>query len=193
MDCRKVGALIRALRIEKCMTQLQLANAIHVSDKTISKWERGLGCPEASLLGSLSQALEVNLESMLLGDLGPNGADGGNMKRVKFYVCPNCGNILTATGDAELSCCGRKLTALVEKIAQGEHQLRVEPMDDEYYVTFPHEMSKTHYLNFIAYVGYDRMLLVRLYPEQGRELRIPQLRGGKLYFSCNKHGLFRNE
>lgn len=193
MDCQKVGELIRALRIEKCMTQLQLANAIHVSDKTISKWERGLGCPEVSLLGSLSQALEVNLESMLLGDLGPNGADGGNMKRVKFYVCPNCGNILTATGDAELSCCGRKLTALVEKMAQGEHQLRVEPMDDEYYVTFPHEMSKTHYLNFIAYVGYDRMLLVRLYPEQGSELRIPQLRGGKLYFSCNKHGLFRNE
>ena len=50
MDNEKVGALIRSLRRENRMTQLQLAEKLHISDRTVSKWERGLGCPEISLL-----------------------------------------------------------------------------------------------------------------------------------------------
>ena len=192
MEHHKIGKLIRAVRMEKGMTQRQLADAILVSDKTVSKWERGLGCPDVSLLGALSGALQVNIEKILLGELERNSMDGGNMKRVRFYVCPLCGNILTATGEGDVACCGRKLSALVAKPADEMHRLTVEPMEDEYYITFSHGMSKEHYLNFVAYAGYDRLLLVRLYPEQGGELRIPQLRGGKLYFGCNRHGLFVN-
>lgn len=193
MDCAKVGKLILSLRKEQGLTQKQLADRLNISDRTISKWERGLGCPDVSLLHELSDALDVNIEKILTGDLEPNNADGGNMKRIKFYVCPTCGNILTATGEAEVSCCGRKLTALIPKPSDKEHRLHIETVEDDYYITFTHAMEKSHYLNFMAYVSYDRFLLVRLYPEQGGEVRFPKLYGGKFYFGCSRHGLWVND
>ena len=193
MDSAKVGQLILKLRKEKNMTQREVAEAMHISDKTISKWERGLGCPDISLLPGLSRIFGVNIEKILVGDLAPNDMDGGNMKRIKFYVCPDCGNVLTATGNAEISCCGRRLTALTAAPAQGEHEVKVEAMEDEYYLTFTHEMRKEHYLSFAAAVTYDRVLLVKLYPEQNAELRIPQLRRSKLYYYCTQHGLMVTE
>ncbi len=42
MDCKKVGMLIRSLRLEQNMTQKQLAEKMNISDKAISKWERGV-------------------------------------------------------------------------------------------------------------------------------------------------------
>ena len=106
MDCNKVGKLILNLRKEKNMTQKEVADKLNISDKTISKWERGLGYPDISLLSKLSNIFDINIEKILIGDLQPNEVDGGNMKRIKFYVCPNCGNITTCTGQAEISCCG---------------------------------------------------------------------------------------
>lgn len=193
MDCNKVGKLIFGLRKEMGFTQRELANRMNISDRTISKWERGLGCPDVSLLHELSSILGVNVEKILLGDLEPNNVDGGNMKRIKFYTCPNCGNILTATGDAEISCCGRKLTALIPKPIDEEHRLSIEQVEDDYYVTSMHEMSKSHYVNFVAYLSFDRLLLIRLYPEQRCEVRFPRYYGGKILFSCNHHGLWVSE
>lgn len=192
MDCSKVGNLISGLRREKGLTQKQLADAMNISNKTISKWERGLGCPDVSLLGELSKALNVNMEALLQGDLEPNLADGGNMKKIKFYHCPVCQNIVTATGEAEVSCCGRKLIPLIAKPGDEAHHLNVEIIDEEFYITFSHEMSKSHYLNFVAYVTCDKMVFAKLYPEQGGEIRLPRLRGGKFYFGCNQHGLWIN-
>ncbi len=189
MDCGKVGGLILGLRKEKGMTQRQLADAMNISDKTVSKWERGLGCPDVSLLRELSGILGVNIEKILSGDLEPNDADRGNMKRIKFYVCPACGDTLTATGDADVSCCGRKLAPLKPRTADDAHRLTVERVEGDTYITFGHEMSKEHYIGFIAFVACDRMLLIRLYPEQGGEVRFPGMYGGKLYFYCNMHGL----
>jgi DNA-binding XRE family transcriptional regulator/desulfoferrodoxin (superoxide reductase-like protein) len=193
MDCSKVGKLLLELRKEKGMTQKNIADAMNISDKTISKWERGLGCPDVSLLNELSNILGVNIEKILLGDLDPNDADGGNMKRIKFYVCPNCGNVITGTGGGEMSCCGRKLEALIAKPENEEHKLTVEEMDGDYYITFEHEMSKAHYISFVAYVACDRVLMVKLYPEQSAAVRFPQMYGGKLYAYCNQHGLWRKE
>lgn len=190
MDCKKVGNLIYRLRKEKEMTQLQLAEAMHISDKTISKWERGLGCPDVSLLGELSEVLGVNIGKILLGDLRANRTDIGKMVNIKFYVCPTCGNIVTSTGDAEVSCCGRKLVALEARPAEEGHQLNIETVEDDYYITFSHEMKKEHYINFVCYVAVDRILLIRLYPEQSGEVRFPKLYGGKLYFCCSEHGLW---
>lgn len=190
MDYSKVGNLILKLRKEKAMTQKALAEAMHLSDKTISKWERGLGCPDVSLLGSLSQILGVNIEKILSGDLDPNDADGGNMKRIKFYVCPYCGNVLTSTGEADLACCGRKLAPLKAVQADEAHQPVIEEIEDDFYITFHHEMKKEHYLSFVAHVRDDRMVLVKLYPEQQAAVRIPRMRGGKLYFYCSQHGLY---
>lgn len=162
---------------------------MHISDKTISKWERGLGCPDVSLLGELSRLLDVNIERILSGELDPKDADGGNMKQIKFYVCPNCGTIMTSTGEAEISCCGRRLLPLTVKTVDEEHEVLIKEVEDDYYITFDHEMTKDHYISFVAYVSYDRVLLVKLYPEQSGELRIPRMRGGRLYVCCSRHGL----
>lgn len=193
MDCQKVGKLIWELRKEKGLTQKQLAQAVNISDKAISKWERGLGMPDVSLLHQVAEVLGVNVENLLSGNLTQNNPDGGNMKKLKFFVCPTCGNIATATGEGEFACCGRKLTALAAKPGDEAHNLNVEIIEDDYYITFTHEMTKAHYINFVAYVSWDRVLLVRLYPEQGGEVRFPRLHGGKLYFSCNQHGLWVNQ
>lgn len=59
MDCAEVGALIRALRLEKGLTQRALAEKIGVGDKAVSKWERGMGCPDVTLLPALAACLGV--------------------------------------------------------------------------------------------------------------------------------------
>lgn len=193
MDCTKIGKLILHLRKEKKLTQKQVADAMNISDKTISKWERGLGCPDISLLNELSNILGVNIEKILLGDLTPNEADGGNMKRIKFYVCPNCGNVINSTGEADISCCGRKLEALVPKVEDAAHQINITEIEDDYYITMQHEMNRMHYISFVAFVDCDRVFLVKMYPEQNAELRIPQMRRGQFYIYCSSHGLWVKE
>ncbi len=191
MDSKETGALILRLRMERNWTQRYMAEALHVSVQAVSKWERGLGCPDISLLPSLSELFGVSVERLLAGDLAPQDTEVGNMKRVKFYVCPDCGNILTATGGGELHCCGRKLEPLEARPADEDHAMTVQEIEEDWYITFPHPMRKEHFIRFAAYAATDRVLLVRLYPEQGSELRIPQLRGGgKLYLCCSRDGLF---
>jgi len=190
MDCRKIGNLIFSLRKEKGMTQRELAGAMNLSDRTISKWERGIGCPDVSLLRELSALLGVNIEKILSGELAPNDKDGGNMNKAKFYVCTTCGDVLFCTGNGEISCCGRKLAPLSASMEDESHSMLVEEIEDDYYVTLNHEMSKAHYISFVAYVAYDRVLLIKLYPEQNAEVRFPQMRGGKMYVYCNEHGLW---
>ncbi|MGN0106750.1 MAG: helix-turn-helix domain-containing protein [Hominilimicola sp.] len=190
MDLEKTGQLLCRLRKERGMTQKQVADRLNISAKTVSKWECGGGFPDVSVLRELSGLLGVNSEQILSGSMEKNEEENGNMKRIKFYVCPSCGSIMTASGEAEISCCGRKLTAIEPKACDEKHCLNVETVENDFYITFNHEMTKEHYLNFVAYVGVDRMMLVRLYPEQGGEVRFPQMYGGKLYFGCNKHGLF---
>lgn len=193
MEQQKTGRLIRQLRNEIGLTQQQLAEKIHVSDKTISKWECGQGFPDVSLLQDLADVLGVNSDKLLAGNLEPSPIRGGNMRKIKFYVCPECGNIITATVGADVSCCGRRLEPLEVHKPDAAHQLKFEEVEDEYYITFDHEMTKSHYLNFVAWVGIDRVMLVHLYPEQSGELRMPKFRNGCYYFGCNEHGLFRCE
>lgn len=106
-----------------------------------------------------------------------------------LYVCPDCGNVLTATAPAEVSCCGRKLSPLETKKADEEHQPQAEKIENDYYVVFNHPMTKAHYFSFAAWVTYDQVLLMRLYPEQAAELRFPQIKRGKLYVYCTRDGL----
>ena len=191
MNGKEMGTLISKLRKERNMTQKDVAECLCVSPQAVSKWERGIGCPDVSFLPALSELFGVAMERLLAGDLNPAVTDGGNMKRIKFYVCPDCGNILTATGGGELHCCGRKLEALKAKPVDEEHMAAVQAIEEDWYVTFSHPMEKGHYFRFAAYVTMDRVLLVRLYPEQGGEFRSPQIRGGgKLYLCCSRDGLF---
>ena len=68
MDCKKVGQLIKKKRLEKNMTQQELADKLHITDRAISKWERGLGAPDISLLQDLSNILELSISDVLSGE-----------------------------------------------------------------------------------------------------------------------------
>ena len=191
MDGKEMGALLSILRKEQNMTQKDVAERLSVSPQAVSKWERGNGCPDAGLLPGLSGLFGVSVERLLEGDLRRERTEVGNMKRIKFFVCPDCGNIMTATGGGEPHCCGRKLEALKAQRADEAHTAAVQEIEEDWYVTFAHPMEKGHFFRFAAYVTVDRVLMVRLYPEQGGEFRIPQIRGGgRLYLCCSRDGLF---
>lgn len=190
MDCKKIGKLILELRKDKNMTQKQLADLMNISDKTISKWERGLGCPDISLLPDLAQILGVNVDKILEGEINSNELVGGNMNKIKFYVCPQCNNLVTSTGEIDISCCGKKIEALSATKADDNHKLNIEPVEDELYVTSNHDMKKDHYISFVAYVKGDRVLIVKQYPEWNLQVRFRKQGHGKLYFYCVNHGLY---
>ena len=190
MNAEKTGALLRRLRLEKQMTQRQLAQLLCISEQAVSKWERGVGMPDVSFLPQLAEIFSVSTEKLLSGSLETNEPEGGNMKRLKFYVCPDCGHVMTAASAAELTCCGRRLQPLEVHEGDEAHTAQVELIEDDWYVTWRHPMEKDHFFRFAAYVGSERVLLVRLYPEQGGEVRIPRMSGGRLYLCCSRHGLF---
>lgn len=190
MDCEKTGRLIRSLRLERKLTQKEIADALGISNKTVSKWECGLGCPDLELWPELSVILGVDMGQLMEGEITRNRPDSGNISRVRFYVCPDCGNILFSTGAATIHCCGRRLEPL-KATEESIPDITVEEMDTDYYLTFDHPMTKEHYLAFAAYVKSDRITLHRLYPEQDVAVRFPVQRGGKLYVYCNQCGLMR--
>lgn len=68
MEQEKIGKFIAELRKKHTFTQLQLAEKLGVSDKTISRWETGKGMPEISILIPLCEILEVSIEELLLGE-----------------------------------------------------------------------------------------------------------------------------
>ena len=189
MDQIKTGELIRILRTQKGLTQKALAEAVGVGDKAVSKWERGLGCPDVSLLPELSRVLGVGLEALLSGALDANDQERGNMKKLKFYVCPDCGNFIAAATEAGVSCCGRTLHPLEPQ--KPEEPLSVEKIDDSWFVSSPHPMTKDHYVSFAALLTGDTLFLRRLYPEWDLQTRIPAFGHGILLWYCTQHGLFR--
>ncbi len=190
MDCAKIGRLIARLRKEKGLTQQSLAQALNLSNKTVSKWECGIGCPDISLWADLSVILGAEIPQLMEGEITLNRPDAGNIRKIRFYVCPSCQNVLTSTGGASIFCCGRKLEPLSSGNSEKRPEINVEISDIDYYITIDHEMTKENYVLFAAYVKYDGFLLHRLYPEQSPSVRMPYQPGGTLYIYSLTGGLF---
>ena len=81
MDAKKIGKFIYQIRTEKRMTQKELAEQINVTDKAVSKWENGEGCPDVSLLPVLSKVLNVEILDLLEGNLPLENTS----KKIYFY------------------------------------------------------------------------------------------------------------
>lgn len=191
MDNYITGATIKRLREAKGITQTQLAEQIGVSDKAVSKWETAKGLPDITLIEPLAKALGVSVMELMSGDTVINKNISSNILRSKFYVCPVCGNVIRTTGDTVISCCGITLPPLEAEEVDEAHGIIVEKVEDEHFITISHEMTKTHFISFIAYLTSDRVQFVKFYPEGNAETRL-QLRGrGYLYIYCNKHGLMK--
>lgn len=190
MDRYVTGAVIRKLRESKQITQKELADSIHVSDKAVSKWETGQGFPDISLLEPLAKALGISVVELLSGEDIRNRNRSFNMLKGKLYVCPVCGNVIQATGEAVVICCGITLPPLETEEESPEHVIHVEITDDEYYVTVDHPMTKEHYISFLAAVSDQGVQLTKLYPEGSAAARFRIQGVKKFYAFCNHHGLF---
>lgn len=191
MNSYVTGAVIRRLRELRGLTQAELADKIDVSSKTVSKWETGRGLPDISLLEPLSAALGVSVMELLSGDAVTNRNPSANILRSRIYVCPVCGNVVHAMGEAVVSCCGIALPALDAEEADDAHRPSIEQVEDEEFVVLRHPMTKAHYISFLAYVTSDRLQLVKLYPEGSAACRLRLQGHGTLYFFCNRHGLMK--
>ena len=202
------GSVIKSLREKKKMTQEELAEKIFVTGKAVSKWETGQGFPDISLVEPLAKALDISVIELLSGECIQNRNRVSNMFKSKFYVCPVCGNVIRTIGEAMISCCGITLPPLeAESQLLGqetetrtkaaevncrdvEHEIKVETVEDEYYVHLEHPMSKEHYISFIAAVSDQGLQFTKLYPEQAAECRFKRSGVKYVYAYCNHHGLF---
>ncbi len=193
MNTYVTSATIKHLRKKQGLTQAELAEKIGVSSKTISKWETAKGLPDISLLQPLAQALNISLIELMNGEHIANKNISANLLRSKFYVCPVCGNLLQSTGNAVASCCGITLPALDAEEVNAPHDITIEPVEDEHYISILHPMTKQHYISFVAFVTCDRVQTVKFYPEGNAETRLSLRGGGYLYWYCNRHGLFKKK
>lgn len=144
MNAKTIGNIIKELREDKGMTQMQLAERLNVSDKTVSKWETGGGYPDITQIEPLIKILIWN-----------------------HFATKNV------------------------KEPDEAHLPTIEGIEDEYYITFNHPMTKDHYISFVAAVADNGVEIIKMYPEGNPELRVRRSRTRYIYFFCNKHGLFR--
>ena len=189
MDQIKTGELIKRFRTELGLTQRELAERINVSDKAVSKWETGNGCPDVSLLTALAEVFGTDIQVLLNGEIDKNESEAGNMKKLKFYVCKECGNIVTATSEAAVTCCGNRLTALEPRKAEESERLNIEDIGGEWYVSSEHPMTKEHYISFVAYQSDSSFMMFKQYPEWNVQFTMPLYRTGRLVWYCTQCGL----
>ena len=191
MDRYVTGTAIKKRREAKGMTQAQLAEMLCVSDKAVSKWENAGGYPDISLLQPLAKALGMSVTELLSGENVENKNRSANMLRSVFYVCPVCGNVIHTMGKAVISCCGITLPPLEAEDTDKEHTIAIEKIEDEWYVSVNHPMTKEHYISFIAAMADNGIQMIKLYPEGMAQARFKISRVKWLYVYCNRHGLFR--
>ena len=184
------GAVIKELREKQHMTQAELADKLNVSDKTISKWETAKGYPDISLLEPIAKVFGVSITELISGNPVSNVNVSANMMRSKFYVCPVCGNVIHCMGEVVIHCHGVLLSPLETEETDEKHKIFIEKVEDEYYVRIDHDMTKKHYISFIAAISIEKVQIIKLYPEGNAEARFKINGVKRILFYCNKDGLF---
>ena len=192
MNTTVTGITIKNLREKKGLSQTELADMLGVSSKTVSKWETARGLPDISLIEPLANALSVSVMELMTGDTVINKNISSNILCSKFYVCPVCGNIVRTVGDAVISCCGITLPPLEAEAPDEEHRVSMEKVEDEYFITVDHDMTKEHSISFVAYLTSDRVQFVKLYPEGNAQTRL-NIHGGGLLYVPERRILFRTQ
>ena len=101
--------------------------------------------------------------------------------------------MVTSTSEAQISCCGSPLTQLTPRKAEENEQLQVEDIGGEWYITSAHEMTKEHFISFVAYVTDSSLMMFKQYPEWPVNITLPMYRSGRLVWYCNKCGMLFQE
>ena len=131
MDNADIGRLIRGMRLEKGLSQRELAEKLGVCGKTVSKWECGMGAPDIQLWSALSRELGIDLATLHEGRMDVAKKDNGKLSRMRIHVCPSCGNVVVSSAEARISCCGRSLAPLEVKAADEAHLPAIERIGDD--------------------------------------------------------------
>lgn len=184
------GAVIKELREKNHLTQVELAEKLCISDKTVSKWETAKGYPDISLLEPIAKVFGVSITELLSGNAVNNANVSANMLRSNFYVCPVCGNVIHSMGEAVIHCHGILLAPSQAEEINENHMILIEKVEDEYFIRIEHEMTKQHYISFIVALSSDKMQMVKLYPEGNAEARVKINGVKRILFYCNRDGLF---
>ena len=141
------------------------------------------------MIEPLAQTLGVSIIELVNGEHISNKNISSNMIKSKFYACPICGNVIHTMGESIISCCGVLLPTLEEEKENEKNKINCEKIENNYFISLNHPMTKNHYISFIAYITNNSCDLVKLYPEQDAEARF-QIKGkGRIYALCNKDGL----
>lgn len=146
MNAYITGETIKAMREKKGITQAELSEKLGVSSKTVSKWETAKGLPDITLIEPLAKALSVSVMELMSGNTVINKNISSNILRSKFYVCPICHNIIRTMGDAVISCCGITLPPLEAEETDRKHEITIEQVEDEYFVSVNHDMTKSFFV-----------------------------------------------
>ena len=185
------GAVIKELREKQNLTQAELAEKLNVSDKTVSKWETAKGYPDISMLEPIANVFRVSIPELLSGNAVQNVNVSANIMRSKFYVCPVCGNSIHSMGEAMIHCHGIPLTPCTAEETDENHKIFIERVEDDYFVQIEHDMTKQHYISFIAALSFDKIQMIKLYPEGNAEARFEMRGVRQILFYCNRDGLFQ--
>lgn len=119
---------------------------------------------------------------------------------MKFYKCLNCGKVVTfLNGDHTLECCGKTLKELVpgiEEAAIEKHIPVCHKVNDTTEVIVgevAHPMTEEHYIEFIAQVAKNEVIIIKLNPGDEPKAIFPYRENAEIYAYCNLHGLWQNK
>ncbi len=103
------------------------------------------------------------------------------MKNLKLFCCGSCGEVVATYGNAEIKCCGNELKPIKIEPAGIDDVPEISEMDGDYVLEYHHVMTKEDYIVAVVAELYDRMEMIRLFPEQESLVRLSQDVGGKMY------------
>lgn len=152
MDAKKIGKFIYQIRTEKRMTQKELAEQINVTDKAVSKWENGEGCPDVSLLPVLSKVLNVEILDLLEGNLPLENTS----KKIFFYdfgakdvLSKNQMSLIWNFGDLLCNSLSDDLSSIIsESVSLNKSCLDNLRIEDYYKILDTKANSETFFYNF---------------------------------------------
>ena len=120
----------------------------------------GKGYPDISLLEPLAKSLDVSITELISGNAVNNVNVSANILRTKFYVCPVCGKVIHSVGEAVIHCHGILLSPCQAEETNEQHMIFIERVEDEYYVRIEHDMTKQHYISFVAALSSDKIQMI---------------------------------
>lgn len=103
------------------------------------------------------------------------------MNRLKIFCCPLCGGVSLSYNNVKVECCKQPLEPVPVKNAELSDKPAITEMDGEFLLEYSNPMTKDFYIAAVVAERYDRVELIRLFPEQAAQVRLAQIAGTKIY------------